>query len=310
MAELHRQLAALGLTRPDGRLDIYDAQTVALVEAFQLSRGLALTGVVDEATAARLEGAQWAIGERLLFLARPHLRGDDVAALQVALAQLGFNPGRIDGIFGPLLHEALSEFQRNCGLEPSGVLTVATYHELARLRSPDLARSLVTDAWTRAGLLVPTQVSVLVCGVGPLAEALAAAWSGTTGVHVRLGLGTPAAIEAANDLDVTLVLSITPDDAVRGVHLHYWAGPLTHSRPGETLASTLASALTAIECAPRVEVTGLASPILGATRMTTLQIDHGDLEPAVVHQVVTALRASTAHLFHSESPDGAGPEPA
>ena len=29
------------------------------------------------------------------------LRGDDVAELQVRLAQLGFNPGRIDGIFGP-----------------------------------------------------------------------------------------------------------------------------------------------------------------------------------------------------------------
>jgi len=47
------------------------------------------------------------------------LRGDDVAELQVRLAQFGFNPGRIDGIFGVLTEEALNEFQRNCALEVS-----------------------------------------------------------------------------------------------------------------------------------------------------------------------------------------------
>ena len=42
-------------------------------------------------------------------IARPMLRGDDVAELQVLLSQLGFNPGRIDGIFGPTTGDALAE---------------------------------------------------------------------------------------------------------------------------------------------------------------------------------------------------------
>ncbi len=300
MAELHRRLGVLGLVRTEGLPDRYDDQTVALVEAFQRSRGLALTGVLDAPTAARLAEAQWRLGERLLFLARPLQRGDDVAALQVALAQLGFNPGRIDGVFGPLAHEALSEFQRNCGLEPTGVLTVATYHELVRLRSPGPARSLVTEAWARAGLDVPHQVSVLVCGTGPLAEALADSWAGTTGVHARLGVRAEAAVEVANDLDVALVLSIEPAPQVAGVRLHYWAGPTAHSRAGEAAASSLASALSTIEGGPRIEVTGLALAILTGTRMTALHVEHGDLEPDVVHRVVTALRAAATDLFHSE----------
>ena len=301
MAELHRRLGVLGLARTEGRPDLYDDQTVALVEAFQRSRGVPLTGVVDGLTATRLAEAQWRLGERLLYLARPHQRGDDVAALQVALAQLGFNPGRIDGIFGPLAHEALSEFQRNCGLEPTGVLTLATYRELVRLRSPGPARSLVTEAWTRAGFDIPHQVSVLVCGVGPLAEALADSWSGTTGVHTRLGVLAEAAAEVANDLDVALVLSIVPSPEVLGVRLHYWAGSTSHSRPGETVASSLASALSAIDGGPRVEVTGRALPILAGTRMTTLHVEHGALDAGIVHLVVTALRTATTHLFHSES---------
>ncbi len=300
MAELHRRLGVLGLARTGGPPDRYDDQTVALVEAFQRSRGLALTGVVDAPTAARLAEAQWRLGERLLYLARPHQRGDDVAALQVALAQLGFNPGRVDGIFGPLAHEALSEFQRNCGLEPTGVLTLATYHELVRLRSPGPARSLVTEAWTRAGLAVPHQVSVLVCGVGPLAEALADSWAGTTGVHTRLGTRPEVAVEAANDLDVALVLSIEPSPGVPGVRLHYWAGPTSHSRAGETVASSLASALSTIDGGPRIEVTGVELPILAGTRMTTLHVEHGAIDAGIVHRVVTALRTATTHLFHSE----------
>ena len=45
--------------------------------------------------------AGWRLGDRLLVLAAPQLRGDDVTELQDALNQLGFDCGRPDGIFGP-----------------------------------------------------------------------------------------------------------------------------------------------------------------------------------------------------------------
>ena len=43
------------------------------------------------------------------------LRGDDVAELQQDLGALGFDAGRVDGIFGPRTKDALEQFQRNIG---------------------------------------------------------------------------------------------------------------------------------------------------------------------------------------------------
>ena len=54
-------------------------------------------------------------------LRRPNLRGDDVAELQRRLGRLGFDAGRVDGIFGPDTANALTEFQRNIGLTPDGI---------------------------------------------------------------------------------------------------------------------------------------------------------------------------------------------
>jgi len=77
--------------------DLFGDETIALVEAFQRARGLSITGEIDDVTWTRLVEAGWRLGQRLLYLVHPYLRGDDVAELQVRLAQLGFNPGRIDG---------------------------------------------------------------------------------------------------------------------------------------------------------------------------------------------------------------------
>lgn len=49
------------------------------------------------------------------------MRGDDVLALQTTLARLGFDPGYIDGVFGPDTEGALVDFQRNLGLDDDGV---------------------------------------------------------------------------------------------------------------------------------------------------------------------------------------------
>ena len=65
--------------------------------------------------------AGWRLGDRLLVLAAPQLRGDDIAELQDALNQLGFDCGRPDGIFGPATVRALEDFQRNGGLTPDGI---------------------------------------------------------------------------------------------------------------------------------------------------------------------------------------------
>ena len=91
--------------------------------AFQSDYGLRITGECDETTWSSLIEASWSLGDRLLYLRSPNLRGDDVAQLQSMLSRLGFDCGRIDGIYGPLAVRAVSEFQQNCGLVPDGVCT-------------------------------------------------------------------------------------------------------------------------------------------------------------------------------------------
>lgn len=271
---------------------------MALVEAFQRSRGLPLTGVVDATTWERLGEARWQLGERLLYLTGPHLRGDDVAELQVLLAQLGFNPGRIDGIFGPLLDSALGEFQRNCALESSGVLTQATLQELARVRATNTNRSLVTDARDLAGFNPLATGSILLCGEGPIITELARSLGDSPAIHVLTNASHEESSDFANTHDVALVLSFQILEHVDGIHLHYWASYRSHSRRGELLASAFASALAHLAHGPRVEVTGMALPILRETKMTTVHVEYGNLSEQVLHQVITALEGVVEQVIH------------
>ncbi|HQU00686.1 MAG TPA: peptidoglycan-binding domain-containing protein [Acidimicrobiales bacterium] len=236
------------------------------------------------------------LGARLLFLRTPPLRGDDVADLQVRLAQLGFNPGRIDGIFGPLLDQALREFQENSGLDVSGTLTRATVHELERLGGSD-ERRLVTDA--RSVEDEDEFVSeVVVWGQGPLVRPLIEELRRVCVVHAPLSSNADEVASFANERRVALVLSLSTLDSISGIHLHYWAGYRTHSRRGEQLASTVAASLAASEHAPRVEVTGMALPVLRETQMTTLHVESGDVPDQECHATVTAIVACVARVIH------------
>ena len=73
------------------------------------------------------------LGDRLLYLAQPMVRGDDVTELQRRLNELGFDAGRSDGILGPETEGALRAFQRNAGITPDGVCGPATLHALDRV---------------------------------------------------------------------------------------------------------------------------------------------------------------------------------
>jgi len=46
-----------------------------------------------------------------------------VAEMQSNLARLGYDPGPVDGLFGPQTSAAIREYQRDHGLEPDGRLT-------------------------------------------------------------------------------------------------------------------------------------------------------------------------------------------
>ena len=269
-----------------------------MVEAFQRSRGLPITGVVDATTWSRLIEAGWQLGQRLLYLTRPFVRGDDVAELQVRLAQLGFNPGRIDGIFGPVLERALSDFQRNCGLTSDGTLSQATLRELTRmtLRTPD--RHLVNEARDLAGFDKIADGAVILCGDSPLTALLVDALGAAFTVHNMSSETDDEVARRANESAAAAVIKVQVLSPLNGIHLHYWASYRSHSRYGEQLASALATALSRSRQLPPVEVTGMALPIMRETAMTTLHIEHGTLGESALREFCDIVAQTLGEVFH------------
>ena len=130
--ELHRRLERLGFLGESGGPS-YAEMTRMAVAAFQESRGLDPTGTCDDPTWRALLEAEHQFGDRPLYLTAPMLRGDDVAALQLRLGALGFDAGRVDGIFGPNTQRAVREFQRNVDIIVDGVCARDTVEQLERL---------------------------------------------------------------------------------------------------------------------------------------------------------------------------------
>ena len=107
--DLQQRLTALGFDPAPDRPGRYGEATGRAVRAFQEHRRLRVDGVCGPQTWNALVEAGRVLGERLLYYRRQMLRGDDVASLQRLLGALGFDAGRVDGIFGPLVDEALRD---------------------------------------------------------------------------------------------------------------------------------------------------------------------------------------------------------
>lgn len=123
--DLQERLTQCGhMTTLDGEFGV---ETSTAVRAFQEQRGLRIDGICGNETWGVLIESSYTLGDRLLYIAAPMLRGDDVSELQRRLNALGFDAGREDGIFGPDTERALTGFQRERGLEqPDGICGPAT----------------------------------------------------------------------------------------------------------------------------------------------------------------------------------------
>ena len=132
IALISNTLTRLGfLTTPS---DLYDENLTQGIKAFQQERGLTSTGVINEITKRALEEARFKLGDRVLsFNPAALIRGDDVSNLQQRLIQLGFNCGKIDGVFGVKTEVAVKEFQKSVGVFVDGKCGPSTLIALMRL---------------------------------------------------------------------------------------------------------------------------------------------------------------------------------
>ncbi|MEY9966088.1 N-acetylmuramoyl-L-alanine amidase [Streptacidiphilus sp. MAP12-16] len=184
VAEIRFKLGLLGLLpatdesgRSSGRgaltsaSSLFDSSVDAAVRHFQQQRGLTADGIVGPETYRHLNEARWRLGDRVIshVVSNPQV-GDDVAQLQQRLLDMGFTPGRVDGIFGPATAQALSEFQRNMGLHPDGALGPTTFTVLARLNrtvvggAPHVMRE--TEMLLGSGAALPGKVIIIDPGHG------------------------------------------------------------------------------------------------------------------------------------------------
>ncbi|MFM7068577.1 MAG: peptidoglycan-binding domain-containing protein, partial [Actinomycetes bacterium] len=133
VAELQRRLREAGYPTGDDASAQLGAGTQAAVRRFQADHGIPATGIVNDDTWQRVVEAEFQLGQRLLCLVSPMMRGNDVAELQLRLGSMGFDAGRVDGIFGPATQLAVRDFQRNAGLVCDDVCGPDTVQALQRL---------------------------------------------------------------------------------------------------------------------------------------------------------------------------------
>jgi N-acetylmuramoyl-L-alanine amidase len=118
----------------DKTSDLFDQSLEEAIKAFQQERGLTATGLVNEITQRALDEARWRLGDRILLLGTQSLmRGDDVSTLQERLIQMGFNCGRVDGVYGVKTEAAVKEFQKSVGIVVDGKCGPSTLISLMRL---------------------------------------------------------------------------------------------------------------------------------------------------------------------------------
>lgn len=270
---------------------MFGAGTESAVRAFQAARGLRIDGICGPQTWGALVEAGYRLGDRLLYLRQPMLRGDDVASLQGRLGALGFDAGRVDGIFGPATKRALDEFQRNIGLVVDGVFGPGSLETLQRFGTRDPGRQPVAavrelEMLRSAPRTLHGQRVVLGDGGGMHAvlsateRVLKEAGAQVTVVH------HPDQSEQANEANLAggdVFVGLRLEAGGEGCTCAHYAGHAYESAGGRRLAQLVQSAVPAALGIVDGGVRGMSIPVLKETRMPAVVCDLGPPSTVVAH---------------------------
>jgi N-acetylmuramoyl-L-alanine amidase len=262
----------------------FGVSTRESVAAFQRLRGLHTSGSCDESTWMALVEAGWRLGDRLLKLAAPQLRGDDIVELQDGLNQLGFDCGRPDGIFGPATVRALEDFQRNGGLTADGICgpqTVRTLELLRRQSGTGPGVASVRESLTTHASLVNLRIVVgQFGGFSSITRSVTRAlrMSGAT-VMSTDEYEAAAQAAAANRFGAHVYLGFEARPDTRSL-ISYFAVPTFESIGGRALATQIAGEwCSTLLTVP--EVRGMRLAVLRETRMPAVLCSLGPVRAAV-----------------------------
>ncbi len=325
--DLHQRLAAAGFPVAQPEVTVFTEATEAALRRFQEHRSLIVDGRCGQDSWSALVEAGYRLGDRLLYLRRPMLRGDDVADLQLRLGALGFDAGRVDGIFGPDSERALKDFQRNTALTTDGVCGPDVLAALERLGAKANGPVSVAGVRERERLdrapreLAGRRIALAdLGGVTPVVEQLAATLEQAGAViQVTEGPDHSAHARAANEFDAELFLglAVSPDSCAR---LAYYATSGFESLGGRQLAQLLRAHLRdgldegarpgpsdEPGAAPELPVTGMRLGLLRETRMPAVVCHLDGTDPNVRSAVETrserlATQAAAAIVAWVETP--------
>jgi len=299
--DLQHRLGGVGHPPTGDAPGTFATATEAAVRAFQLSRGLRVDGSCGPQTWSALVEAGWRLGDRHLYLRQPMLRGDDVAALQRRLGALGFDAGRVDGVFGPDTKRALDEFQRNIGIVVDGVCGAGTLAVFERFGPRGAEREPVV-AVRELELLrqAPRTLHgrrVVLGDSGGMHAALRAtervlrtAGADVTVVH-HPDQSDMAAQANASGGDVFLGLRLEP--GTDGCSSAHYAGHHYESAGGRRLAELVQSVVPGAVGIGDGGVRGMAIPVLKETRMPAVVCDLGPPSHVVAHSAELAEALAT-----------------
>jgi N-acetylmuramoyl-L-alanine amidase len=245
--------------------------------------------------------ATWKLGDRLLFLTSPNLRGDDVGELQSRLGRLGFDCGRVDGILGPRTARALADFQSNCGLNADGVCGTDSVRTIIRVSGHTGDGPGVGTVRERQRLLEGLG-SLANCrivvgqfgGLSALARNLARELR-QRGAQV-MPLDEPDAVTqalAANHFGAHAYVGFE-GSAEHTAVAHYYRVPTFESVGGRALAELIAQEMAQVD-GLHPTVAGMRMPVLRETRMPAVLFTVGpvrvatDATPHLANAVLRAL---------------------